>query len=166
MSESEHGARPAEAEQTEQADLKALIAQLEARVSELEDQRLRALAELDNVRKRATKEAEQERARVAKEWLPVLDNLDLALQHADADPSAVVEGVKVVREQALALLERLGFPRRDDTGAAFDPLRHEAVGAVARPDLPQGTVLQVVRPRYGEAERQLRPATVIVSKVD
>lgn len=160
---SEHDATPAQAEQSE---LKALIAQLEARVSELEDQRLRALAELDNVRKRAAKESEHERARVAGEWLPVLDNLDLALHHAEADPSAVVEGVKVVREQALALLDRLGFPRQDDTGAAFDPMRHEAVGAVARTDVPPGTVVQVVRPRYGEGERQLRPATVIVSKAD
>ncbi|MET9338769.1 nucleotide exchange factor GrpE [Nonomuraea sp. NPDC003804] len=158
---SEHDAAPA----GPLNDDKALIEQLESRVSELEDQRLRALAELDNVRKRAAREAELERARVVRQWLPVLDNLDLALQHAGPD-DALVEGVKVVRDHALALLERLGFPRRDDTGEAFDPSRHEAVGAIAGTETPPGTVVQVVRPRYGEDERQLRPAAVIVSKAD
>ncbi|SDG99582.1 molecular chaperone GrpE [Sinosporangium album] len=151
---------------TEQDELKARNEQLEARVAELEDQRLRALAELDNVRKRAAKEAERERARVLAELLPVLDNLDLALQHADAEPAAIVPGVRAVLEQALTLLDRLGFPRQEDADREFDPARHEAVGTVESGDIPPGTVVHVVRPGYGEGRRQLRPAKVIVSKAD
>jgi molecular chaperone GrpE len=143
------------------------VADLRAQVTQLEDRWQRAAAELDNFRKRVAGESERqraaERARVAAEWLPVLDNLDLALEHASADPEAIVEGVRAVRDQALAVLARLGFPRREDEGVAFDPARHEAVAAVPTPDAPAGTVVRVLRPGYGEEERQLRPASVVVA---
>lgn len=135
---------------------------------ELEERWKRALADLDNFRKRAARDLEHqraaERARTAAAWLPVLDNLERAVEHADAEPDAVLKGVRAVRDQALDLLSRLGFPRQDDEGRPFDPTRHEAVGAVADPDAPEGTVVRVVRPGYGERENQLRPALVVVSK--
>lgn len=141
--------------------------QLRAQVAELEDRWRRAVAELDNFRKRVAGESERqraaERARVATEWLPVLDNLDLALEHAGTDPDPVVAGVRAVRDQALAVLARLGYPRQEDVGAAFDPGRHEAVATIPGSPAPVGTVLHVVRPRYGEEERQLRPAAVVVA---
>jgi molecular chaperone GrpE len=143
------------------------LAELKARVAHLEEQLKWAHADLDNLRKRMAREIEQlraeERARVAAEWLPVLDNLDLALEHASADPDAIVEGVRTVRDQALGVLTRLGFPRRSDAGTPFDPVRHEAVAAVADPDHPAGTVIRVVRPGYGDDEHQLRPAAVVVA---
>jgi molecular chaperone GrpE len=145
----------------------AALAELRARAAQLEDQWRRAVADLDNLRKRMARQIEQqrsdERARVAAEWLPVLDNLELALEHAGADPASIVEGVQAVRDQALAVLARLGFPRHAEVGARFDPARHEAVATVADPDAPPGTVLHVVRPGYGEEERQLRPAAVVVA---
>ena len=103
-----------------------------------------------------------ERARVTAAWLPVLDNLELALAHADGDPAAVLAGVRAVRDQAVSLLATLGYTRHDETGVAFDPNRHEAI-SVAAGDAPPGTVLQVLRPGYGDADRQLRPATVVVA---
>ncbi|GHE26537.1 hypothetical protein GCM10017673_30470 [Streptosporangium violaceochromogenes] len=146
------------------------IAGLRSEVADLEDRWRRALADLDNVRKRVARDAErtraEERARAAAEWLPVLDNLDRALEHAGADPVPVVEGLRAIRDQAVEVLARLGFPRRDDTGAAFDPARHEAVGVLAREGTPGGTVVHVVQPAYGEGERQLRPALVVVSKAE
>ena len=51
----------------------------------------------------------------------MLDNLELALEHAKSDPDPVVQGIRAVRDQALSVLERLGFPRRDDAGQPFDP---------------------------------------------
>jgi molecular chaperone GrpE len=149
------------------ADQDRVIAELRAQVAQLEDRWRRSVAELENFRKRVSGESERqraaERARVAAEWLPVLDNLDLALEHASADPDAIVEGVRAVRDQALAVLSRLGFPRRDDEGVTFDPARHEAVAVVPVPDAAAGTVVRVVRPGYGEEERQLRPASVVVA---
>ncbi|MEV5126151.1 nucleotide exchange factor GrpE [Streptomyces decoyicus] len=139
-----------------------------AALDELQDRWRRALADLDNLRKRHAKELaavrDEERARTAAAWLPVVDNLDLALTHAGSDPSAVVEGVKAVRDQAVDVLRRLGYPRYEETGVPFDPAWHEVVGTVDDPDAEPNTVVRVVRPGYGEGSRQLRPAAVLVSK--
>jgi molecular chaperone GrpE len=138
-----------------------------ARVAVLEDRLRRALADLANVRKRHARELERQRAaeeqRVAAAWLPVLDNLDLALGHADADPSSIIEGVRAVRDQALAVLAGLGFARHDEVGVPFDPVRHEVVNVVQDPEAEPGTVVRVLRPGYGAAERQLRPGAVTVA---
>jgi len=140
---------------------------LRAQVAQLDDAWRRALADLDNLRKRTAKEVAQresaERARVAAAWLPVLDNLDLALEHASDADGALVEGIRAVRDQAIAVLAGLGFPRRDDLGAMFDPTRHEAVATAADPGAADGTVVRVLRPGYGDDEHQLRPAAVIVA---
>jgi molecular chaperone GrpE len=159
------------------ADLEARLAEAEARLAGAQDQlagaqdqKLRALADLDNLRKRGAVQVERAeadaRAQVARQWLPVVDNLERALEHAAADPRTIVEGIQAVRQQALGVLASLGFPRRDDTGAAFDPARHEAVAVTHDDRVPPGTVVQVVRPGYGEPDRQLRPAQVVVAKAD
>lgn len=139
-----------------------------AALREVEDRWRRALADLDNLRKRHARELEREaaaeRARTAAAFLPVIDNLELALNHAAADPGAIVEGVRAVRDQAVNVLERLGYPRHAERGVSFDPARHEVVGVVQDPDADPNTVVQVLRPGYGEAERQLRPAAVTVAK--
>ena len=148
----------------------ATVADLEARLAAAEDQKLRALADLDNLRKRCAAQVERAgadaRSEVARQWLPVVDNLERALEHAAADPRTIVEGIQAVRQQALGVLAGLGYPRRDDTGATFDPARHEAVAATYDPRVPPGTVVQVVRPGYGEPDHQLRPAQVVVAKAD
>ncbi|MFI5821834.1 nucleotide exchange factor GrpE [Streptomyces rishiriensis] len=137
-------------------------------IRELEDRWRRALADLDNLRKRHARELERERtaerSRTAAAFLPVLDNLELALTHAGADPGAIVEGVRAVRDQAVSILQRLGYERHAETGVAFDPARHEVVGVVQDPDAEPNTVVQVLRPGYGDGERQLRPAAVTVAK--
>ncbi|MET7390351.1 nucleotide exchange factor GrpE [Streptomyces sp. NPDC005529] len=137
-------------------------------LKDVEDRWRRALADLDNLRKRHARELERERsaerARTAAAFLQVIDNLELALSHAAAEPGAIVEGVRAVRDQAVDVLERLGYPRDAETGVAFDPARHEVVGVVQDPDSKPNTVVHVVRPGYGEADRQLRPAAVTVAK--
>src|SRR5207342_2256802 len=96
------------------------LEQAQARITELEDVWRRTAAELDNFRKRCAKDLvrarEQERARTAAGWLPVVDNLERALEHASSDPQQIIEGVRAVYQQALSVLAGLGFPRRDDTG--------------------------------------------------
>jgi len=141
----------------------------EQRIAELEDLRLRALADLDNMRKKCASlvsRAEAEtRARVALQWLPVVDNLERALAHAQADPGSIVDGVQAVRNQAVSVLAQLGYPRRDDDlGAEFDPARHEAIASREDPAAPEGSVVEVVAPAYGEGDRQLRAAQVIVAR--
>ncbi|MGJ6965351.1 nucleotide exchange factor GrpE [Streptosporangium sp. G11] len=147
------------------------VVELQALVTDLQDRWRRALADLDNLRKRVSRDAQrtqaEERARAAVEWLPVLDNLDRALEHAEADSASMADmadGMRAIRDQAQEVLSRLGYARRDDTGAVFDPARHEAVGVLSQEGVPDGTVLRVVRPGYGDGEQQLRPALVVVAK--
>ena len=106
-----------------------------------EDRWRRAVADLDNARKRCARELDRvradERARVASRWLSVLDNLELALSHARADPATIVSGVQAVRDEAVAVLNALGYPRRDESiyvGLPFDPAKHEVVTVVDDPD--------------------------------
>ncbi|WP_063726489.1 nucleotide exchange factor GrpE [Streptomyces sp. RTd22] len=143
-------------------------AEHEAALAELEDKWKRALADLDNLRKRHTRELERERAaeraRTASALLPVIDNLELALSHAGSDPDAIVEGIKAVHDQAVGTLARLGYEREAETGVPFDPARHEVVGVIEDADAEPGTVVQVLRPGYGKADKQLRPVAVAVAK--
>ena len=137
------------------------------RAAALEAQLRRALADLDNLRKRLDREISRERAseraRVAAQWVPIVDDLERALAHAGDSQDSVIEGVRAVRDQAVAVLERLGYPRYDDVGRPFDPVRDEAVGT-APAQAPRGTVVATVRAGYGEDETILRPAAVIVSE--
>jgi molecular chaperone GrpE len=134
----------------------------------LEDRWRRAVADLDNARKRYARELDRERSaersRVAGAWLPVVDNLERAISHAGDRSDAVLDGLRSILEHALQILEQLGYPRDAEVGVPFDPERHEVVGVVDQPDSAPGTVLEVLRPGYGEGSRQLRPAAVVVSR--
>jgi molecular chaperone GrpE len=156
--------------QDDLASAQTEVEELRSRVRDAEDSRLRALADLDNLRKRcaglAERAAAEARAAVAAEWLPVVDDLDRALEHSQADPEVIIQGVRSVRDQALRVLAGLGYPRRDDVGAAFDPARHDAVAVHSDPDVAAGTVIHVVRPGYGDGEHVLRPAQVVVAKAE
>jgi len=135
-----------------------------------EDRWRRAAADLDNLRKRyareVAREREQERELVTAAFLPVLDTIDRALEHAAADPGSIVEGIRTLREQALAVVSGLGYGREDEPGVPFDPARHEVVGVVDADGAgtPPGSVASVVRPGYGAPGRQLRPAAVTVAQ--
>ncbi|MFD2081365.1 nucleotide exchange factor GrpE [Actinopolymorpha cephalotaxi] len=149
------------------------LVEAQARAADFEDRWRRALADADNQRKRQAHGWDRQRAQVtasqAAQWLPVVDNLDRAVAHAQAvrpeeKQDLLLEGVRAVLEQAVGVLAALGYPRRDDeVGAVFDPARHEAVATVPSAEVPAGTVLDVVSPGYGEGERQLRPAGVVVA---
>ncbi len=145
----------------------ATIKALQEQVAELEDRWRRAAADLDNVRKRAVRDVAiqraDERGRVTAALLPIIDNLDLALEHADADPKTIIDGVRAVRDQATQVLAALGFARYDDVGEQFDPARHEAVGVINDPTTAPGTIVRVMRPGYGDSDHQLRPASVVVA---
>jgi molecular chaperone GrpE len=139
-----------------------------ALVAELEDRWRRTAAELDNFRKRCAQELararDQERAWTAGQWLPVLDNLERALDHANSSyDDQLVEGLRAVHQQALSVLADMGYPRREDVGEAFDPAVHEAVGTVTDEELVPGTVATVVRPGYGANGQVLRPTAVVVA---
>jgi molecular chaperone GrpE len=136
-------------------------------VAELEDRWRRAVAELDNVRKRFERQLAEsgraERARTAAAFLPVLDNLELALRHASADPAAIVTGVQAVHQQALDVLTGLGYQRIAAVGERFDPARHEAGGAVPTDDPAlDGVVAEPEITGFADHDRLLRAPIVTV----
>ncbi|MFJ1543258.1 nucleotide exchange factor GrpE [Micromonospora chalcea] len=138
--------------------------------AELEDRWRRAVAELDNLRKRferqLAEQARAERARTAAAFLPVLDNLELALRHASADPTAILTGVQAVHAQALEVLGGLGYRRIGPVGERFDPARHEAARVVpAAEGVESGTVVEVHRHGLIDGAGMLvRPAVVTVAQ--
>src|ERR1700712_492893 len=137
-------------------------------LAKLEDRWRRAVADLDNLRKRSARELDRERtterSRVGSAWMPIVDNLELAIRHSGDQSDAVLEGVRNVLGQALQVFEQLGYPRDAEAGIPFDPERHEVVGVVDQPDSAPGTVVEVLRPGYGDGSSQLRPAAVVVSR--
>jgi molecular chaperone GrpE len=139
------------------------------RAAELENHLRRALADLDNLRKRFDREVARERAaersRAAALWLPVVDDLERALQHAEGETGPLVDGVRAVHQHAVRVLEQLGFPRFDAVGEPFDPRRHDALTTLPS-DAPDGTVIATVRPGYGTDDEILRPAGVVVAKAE
>jgi molecular chaperone GrpE len=145
----------------------AASADLELRLAEVEDRWKRAAADLDNTRKRAARELalarDEERARAASVFLPVVDGLEDAVSYAKQAGDGLAEGMGSIREQAIAALERLGYPRIDEVGVPFDPRIHEVVSVVETGDVPPRTVVAVARLGFGRPERLLRAAGVVVS---
>src|SRR5713226_7737314 len=152
-------------------EIQRLREALEVKTREVEaqqDRYLRAVAEFDNVRKRAARERE-EYTRYANEsllrdLLPVLDNLDRALQAARSEPAAAVTtGVELIQRELLRVIEKFGLSPFTSVGQLFDPERHEAVARVQRPELPDMTVAAETARGYLLHGRVLRPALVTVA---
>lgn len=137
-----------------------------------DEERLRVLAEMDNFKKRIAREQEEFRKyageSVLADLLPVLDNLELALEHgAKVDACKdVVLGVDMTRKIFLETLERHGLVPLGAVGEPFNPEIYEAVGEEARADMEPGHVAQLYQRGYKLKERLLRPAKAVVSKAE
>lgn len=136
----------------------------------LREKVLRLAADFDNFRKRARRDNEESarRARVdlLRELLPVFDNMERAVAHAEQAPDvqAVATGVKMVVKQFQDVVGRLGVERIEAVGAPFDPNVHEAIQQVETADQPAGTVVAEMLTGYRWGERLLRAAMVVVAK--
>jgi molecular chaperone GrpE len=126
----------------------------------------RLAAEFENYRKRVAREQEALSTRAAerlvKELLPIVDDLERALEAAEEHQEAKLEeGVRLVQRQLASVLEREGLAEIETNGK-FDPHVHEAL--LARPaDAEEGSVLEVLQKGYRLGDRVLRPARVIVA---
>lgn len=131
----------------------------------LRDRHLRLAADFENFRKRAAREvSDAERSATddaVRAFLPILDNLERALAHAEGSPLA--EGVGLVKRQFVDLLGQLDVRPFDTLGAVFSPALHDAVLRDERGDLPAGTVTREFQRGYKRGERVLRPASVAVA---
>jgi molecular chaperone GrpE len=140
---------------------------LKAELDHVRDIYLRKLAEFDNFRKRVEKEREENRlagvAEMVRELLPVLDNFERALQHAEDDSGAFLQGVEMIAKQLWDTLERRGVAEVNPVGQPFDPELHEAVQRVEDGQHPPGTVAWVMLKGYTLGDRLIRPAMVGVA---
>jgi len=143
------------------------IAKLQTELDHVRDVYLRKLAEFDNFRKRVDRERDDLRQAALedfiRELLPVVDNFDRALLHAEADSGAFHQGVEMIAKQLHDTLERKGVSEIDPVGESFDPLVHEAVQRIEGGDHPPGTVVSVMLKGYTLGDRLIRPAMVAVA---
>jgi molecular chaperone GrpE len=133
-----------------------------------DDSYLRLAADFDNYRKRVAREhaelTQRANERLLNELLPVLDDLERALEAAaDHEEAKLEEGVQLVHRSLAGLLERHGLTEIDTDGA-FDPHVHEALLAQPGEGAEEGSVLQVLQKGYRLGDRVVRPARVIVAE--
>ena len=145
---------------------------LQEEVSMAKDAALRAQADAINAQRRAELDVEKARKfaleRFANDLLPVVDNLERALEssaESDADGiEAVVEGVELTLKSFVDVLARNGITPVDPHGEPFDPQVAQAMSMVENPDVEPNTVIAVMQKGYLLKDRLLRPAMVMVSK--
>lgn len=166
---SEQGAE----EKSAVSELEELRQQLEKKESEARenyDRFLRQVAELENFKKRVARE-KGEALRYAnesliKDLLPVLDNLERAVDHAKEGENGepLVEGVEMVLKGFLDVLSKHGVTQISAKGESFDPERHEAVAQVENAECEPNSVVEEHHKGYYLLDRLLRPALVSVAK--
>ena len=158
-------------------DPAARIAALEAEVAAARDEArqnherwLRERADLENLKKRAARERAETikfaNEQVLKDLLPIVDNLERAIEHArgGGDGQPLAEGVALILKSLLDVLDRHGVTRIAAKGVAFDPTQHEAMAHVESQAHEPNVVVEEHQPGYRLNERLLRPALVSVAK--
>lgn len=155
--------------------LESLKADYEARLNEMQDQLLRAVAETENVRRRSARDVEETSkyavSGFARDMITVGENLFLALNSVPEEArkeegllKSLADGVEMTVRELLNAFEKHGIKRVDPLGEKFDHNRHQAVSQVEDPSKEPNTVLHVMQAGYVINDRLLRPAMVVVSK--
>lgn len=162
----------AEAEVSGQASaeveaLKKQVEETEVKVSEYKDSWMRSQAEFQNYKKRVERDHEITRytmkGDIVKRLLPVLDDLERALQNRPADESWA-NGIELIVRKFQSALESEGIKRIEAEGAEFDPNFHEAISHEPNEEVASGHVIAVVQNGYMLGERVIRPALVRVAQ--
>jgi molecular chaperone GrpE len=157
----------AESKKPTRAELEERLAEVEKERDERLDDLKRVAAEFDNYRKRVARDqqslAARAHERLVKELLPVLDDLERALEAASEHQEAKLEdGVRLVHRELQGALAKEGL-KEIETNGHFDPHVHEAL--LSQPsDLDEGAILEVLQKGYRLGDRVLRPARVVVSQ--
>lgn len=145
------------------------LAELQSQLDAERDKSLRLQAELQNVLNRKSRELAEERRYAAlpvvRDILPVLDNIDRAIEAAQKspDPASLLQGFELVRQQLLTVLTQQHCETISTEGEAFNPEFHAAILQQPSADVPAGHILMNVQAGYKLHDRVVRPAQVIVS---
>jgi molecular chaperone GrpE len=148
----------------------ALVESKDTEICQVKDRVLRLGAEMENTRKRLERERSEcvqfANEAIIRELLPIVDNLERALEHApkDSNVQSLTEGVSNTLKAFLDSLARFGCVPFEAIGKAFDPNFHEAVMQEDSNDVPENTVLQELQKGYTLHGRLLRPSIVVISR--
>lgn len=158
-------------EQQRIAELEVELAKAQATVVEQQDSVLRAKAEAENARRRAEGEVDKAKKfaleRFAGELLPVIDNLERALQASDNasdEMKPILEGVELTHKSFVATVQKFGLEVIDPQGQPFNPELHQAMSMQESADVAPNTVIAVMQKGYQLNGRLVRPAMVAVSR--
>jgi molecular chaperone GrpE len=139
---------------------------VDSELRDVRDRYLRTLADFENYRKRADREKadffKYALAATIKDLLPVLDNFDRALEHAEQGDD-FHKGVSLIYKQLFDVLRKHGVKPIEENGVHFDPNIHEAVVTEDNPSVPAHTVVAILQKGYFLHDRLLRPAMVKVA---
>ena len=156
-------------EMTKQELLKE-VKDTEKKSQENYDLYMRTYAEMENIKRRGIKER-QELSKYAnesliKEILPVIDNLQKAISHAqnDKNPSGLVEGIELTLDGLMATLEKAGLKKVEAEGRPFDPNFHEAISKQIDDKIAPGHVMTELQKGYVLNGRLIRPSMVVISE--
>lgn len=142
------------------------LTMLRKEVVELRERSVRTLADFDNFRKRSERERDEQRryagSEVLRDVLPVIDNLERALESA-GDAGELKAGVEMILRQILDLLRRHGVERVEAMNKPFDPAVHEAVSRKDAEEIEVPTVCDELQAGYVMKDRLLRPSMVVVA---
>ena len=151
-----------------------LIEKLNEEITDLKDQRLRAIAELENFRKRADKDQSDALkygiSNFAKEIINIRDNIERAQSSISEEAKnneaikSVIEGIDLIAQSVVSTFEKIGIKKIDSLNKKFDHNLHQAMMEIENDDLEPGTIVQELIPGYTLHDRLLRPAMVGVSK--
>ncbi|HEY1355143.1 MAG TPA: nucleotide exchange factor GrpE [Solirubrobacterales bacterium] len=156
-----------------EADIDSLLAEAEEKRDEYLDLAKRTKADFENFRRRMAAETAAAGARgkadLIREVVPVLDDLERALQAAGLDPEGdspdgLAHGVLLVFRSLREALARNGVEPVDPSGEAFDPQQHEAISTLPGSGAAPGTVVEVVQKGYLLGDQLVRPARVVVAE--
>ncbi len=144
--------------------------ELMGKVKDEHEKMLRAIADLENYKKRALKEKEDVQKfgseKLLKDFLPVVDNFDRALEHArsSGDIESLKKGVEMIRKLFEDTLGKHGVRSFSTKGQPFDPNKHEAMSAAETDEMPPNHVHSEYLRGFMLNDRLVRPALVVVSK--
>lgn len=169
MQDTENQAEEADMGGGEIGILKKQVENLENILKEKNEEILRRAADLDNYRKRLTKETEDKvrfaNQSVVKDFLPVIDNIEMALQHAE-EGSPLREGIELTIKSFKDVLSRHGVTEiNSEIGTIFDPAVHEAIMMDNTAEYENNAITLCVQKGYILNDRVIRPAKVKVNKI-
>lgn len=158
-----------ESSEDNKQDLEKQLNEALAKIDEQKDSVLRARAEVDNIRRRAAIDVEKARKfaleKFANELLPVIDNLERALEvEKTAENDSMHEGVELTLKSLISSVNKAGIEQVDPKGDAFNPDLHQAISMVPTDEQPANTVIEVMQKGYQLNGRLLRPAMVTVAQ--